>query len=346
MAVTLQDLFGDPALFLHQLDGNTAIFQAMTREDLARSIFLDGRIRHGGRTNFRVPLDRLLAEATPDALPLRRIGWIFHVAQCGSTLLARALDLPGRSLVLREPLALRQLGVAAGAATSAPVNPAPHLLRLVAATLGKRWQADRPVVIKANVPVNFIAGQLLTLDPEAPAIALHFPLAQYVAAILRTEGHVRWTEGVFAELRLDQSPYVAGASADSPVEKAAALWFAQMKAFETLMVSHPGVHSLEASLLFDRPAETVLAAARLLEVDMSEEEARDIVGGELFRSYSKNPALDYDPEVRLAREAEAMRRLELEIGSARAWAEAAQARHGLVDALDRPLIGDPVPLLP
>ena len=49
MAVTLQDLFGDPALFLHQLDDNHAVFQTMTREDVAKSIFLDGRIRRRRR---------------------------------------------------------------------------------------------------------------------------------------------------------------------------------------------------------------------------------------------------------------------------------------------------------
>jgi hypothetical protein len=345
MAVTLQDLFSDPALFLHHLDSNSAIIQTMTPEDFARSIFVDGRIRHGGRPNFRAPLDQLLAAASESALPTRRIGWIFHVAQCGSTLLARALDRPGRSLVLREPAALRQLGVAAGAADHPQADPSPELLRFVVAMLGKRWHADRPVIVKANVPVNFIAARILALDPAAPAIALHFPLAEYVAAILRTEGHVRWTENVFSELRLAQSPYVAGAPPRGPAEKAAALWFAQMKAFESLLRDFPASRSLEASVLFDRPAQTILAAARLFGVEMTEQDARAIAAGELFRSYSKNPALDYDPEVRLAREAEAKRRLAGEITEARAWAEAARERYGLIAALDRPLLGEAAPLL-
>ena len=344
MAVTLQDLLNDPELFLQQLDGQDALFQEMTREAFAKSIFLDGRIRHGGRPNFRVPLPPLLAGATPDRLPLRRIGWIFHVAQCGSTLLARALDRPDRSLVLREPAALRQLGVMAGA-DSSPVAPSSELLRFVVAMLGKCWDRGGPVLVKANVPVNFIAERILRLDPQAPAIALHFSLASYVAAILRTEGHVRWTEGVFAELRIGESDYASAAPPGNGAVMAAALWFAQMKAFEGLLAKAAGARSLDASLLFDRPGECILAAARLFDVEMSEAEAREIADGDLFRSYSKNPALDYDPEVRLAREAEAMRRLEKEIAQARAWAEAASARHGLGPALDRPLVGVSAPLL-
>ena len=111
MDVTLGDFFSDPALFLFELDQETAIFQTMTRENFARSIFLDGRIRHGNATNFRVPIDVLLkaSQSTPGVAP--PTGWIFHVAQCGSTLLARALDHIGRSLVLREPMVLRRLGV-------------------------------------------------------------------------------------------------------------------------------------------------------------------------------------------------------------------------------------------
>nr|WP_166176451.1 hypothetical protein [Altererythrobacter segetis] len=240
---------------------------------------------------------------------------------------------------------LRQLGVMAGANDPSATGPAPALLRFVVAMLGKRWHADRPVIVKANVPVNFIAARVLALDPLAPAIMLHFPLANYVAAILRTDGHVRWTENVFAELRIGESRYSAVAPPQTAAEKAAALWFTQMKAFESLLQTYAGVRSLEASMLFDRPAETVLAAAGLLELDMSDVEARQISAGELFRSYSKNPALDYDPEVRTAREAEAMRRLEREIEQARAWAEAAGERHGLPAALDRPLLGEPTPLL-
>ena len=345
MAVTLQDLLTDPGLFLYELDKDDAIFQSMTREDLFRSIFLDARIRHSGGPNFRVPLNALLAAFEKAAVPAPRIGWIFHVAQCGSTLLARALDHPGRSLVLREPAALRRLGVMAGAgARSEWPEPLGRLVSLVATMLGKHWETETATIVKANVPVNFIASDLLARDPGAPAILLHFPLANYVGAILRTEGHVRWTESVFAELRLHESPYSAGAEPRSAPEKAAALWFAQMKAFEALLETYPATRSLDATLLFGEPAQAIEAATRLFGLSLRDGEAQAIAGSDLFHSYSKNPALDYDPEVRLAREAEALHRLEAEIDEARAWAKGARARHGLPEALDRPLVG-PLALL-
>jgi hypothetical protein len=127
--------------------------------------------------------------------------------------------------------------------------------------LGKRWDSDRPVIVKANVPVNFIADRVLALDPGAPAIALHFPLAEYVAAILRTEGHVRWTESVFAELRIAQSPYVADAAPRWPAEMAAAMWFAQLKAIDDLLRGFPASRSLDASAQFDRPGRSSARAS-------------------------------------------------------------------------------------
>ena len=346
MTVTLQDLLTDPSFFFHQIDGNEAIFQPMARGDFERSIFLDGRIRHGGQQPLRVPLPHIVAAVDAAKLAIPRIGWIFHVAQCGSTLLARSLDLPARSLVLREPATIRQLGVLTGGQDD-PQRPQGFgpLLRAVVTLLGKRWVSESCTVVKANVPVNFIAEEILDHDPEAAAILLHFPLEQYVASILRTDGHRRWTEGVFGELRLANSRWCEGAQPENLPEKAAALWFAEMKIFATLLEKFPNVRSLNAGAFFDDPASTVHAAADLFGLVMDEAEARRITEGELFHSYSKNPTLDYDPEVRAAREAEAMHRLADEIAVAREWARSARERHGLVEALHRPLVGPPAPLL-
>jgi len=346
MPITLQDLAADPSLFLYEIDGDAAIFQAMTREAFHQSIFLDGRIRRDDRPRVRVPLEPLLQGLPEVSQPDRRIGWIFHVAQCGSTLLARALDHVGRSLVLREPAALRRLGVMAGGDGVVARERLAATLRMICAMLGKRWGADTPVIVKANVPVNFIAREVMALDPHGPAIVLYFPLESYVAAILRTEGHVRWTEGVFDEMRLAASPFAAGQAPDSPATKAAALWFAQMKAYERILAEFPAARSLEAGTFFAESAATVAAAAALFGVPMEPGEAEDIAAGELFHSYSKNPALDYDPEVREAREAEARRRLAGPIAEAVGWAQQARARHGLADRLGKPLVGSPPALLP
>lgn len=322
----------------------------MTRESFARSIFLDDRIHHGGRQALRVPLDPLLAAHAGPVSAERSFGVIFHVAQCGSTLLARALDHPGRSLVLREPAALRHLGLIAGAGDGRAANASdPRFVRLLEFTLamlGKRWGDEGPVIVKANVPVNFIADEVLTAMPSAPALLLHFPLEPYLLAILRSEGHVAWVSRVFEEMALAANEYVAPDAPRTAATQAAALWFAQMKQFETVLDRHTQAQSLDAERFFAESAPVIAAAADYFGVVLREDEAREIAASDLFTSYSKNPTLDYDPEVREARAAEAKRRLSAEIGTAIEWARAAKARHGLVEALARPLIGAPVALLP
>ena len=107
MTVTLNDLYEDPDHYLHSFDGEYAVFVPMDRDAYARSIFLDRRIQPADSGAIRAPIEPLL-RGWP---PVRTARWIFHVAHCGSTLLANAMERLGDHIVLREPAALRQVAV-------------------------------------------------------------------------------------------------------------------------------------------------------------------------------------------------------------------------------------------
>lgn len=351
MSITLPALVDDPALYLFAFDFDQDVAQvlAMDRSALHRSIFLDGRIERSKAQIHRISLPVMLDAYKGPPLSERPVGMIFHVAQCGSTLLARALDHPGKSLSLREPYALRQLGVLAGgdAHETGKLDDVRYgqMLHMALSMYGKRWPFETAVVVKANVPVNCIAEQVMGLNPQAPAVTLYFGLEDYVAAVMRTEGHENWVETVYAELRLDRHPLVSDAVPGSTAERTAALWFMQMKAFEAVLDGFANTRSLDAADFLDNPQPAIAAAAELFGVALSEAEMRDMVAGDLFQTYSKNPTLDYDPEVRLAREAQSKKRLAGAIDAAFAWAEAAKARHGLVESFAKPLSGEARPLL-
>src|SRR4051812_28963651 len=155
MALTLDDLFASPDHYFHSFEGDAALFMPMDRAAYHRSIFLDGRISPAANQAMRVAIEALGGGARAAA----PTGWIFHVAHCGSTLLARALDDPALNLVRREPLALRQVAVR---------RDLPRL-PLTAAMLSKRYRSDLPTIVKANVPVNFLLPELVALDPGAQA---------------------------------------------------------------------------------------------------------------------------------------------------------------------------------
>lgn len=317
-ALTLDDLFASPDHYLHSFEGDAALFVPMDRAAYRASIFLDHRIAPAREGAMRLPFATIAGRrGRPFAT-----GWIFHVAHCGSTLLARALDAAG-GLVLREPLALRQLALA----------PDPAALAITLDMLGKRYDPALPTIVKANVPVNFLLPAIAAHDPAARAILLHMPLADYARAILRTGNHRAWLRRVTGQLAANLGD--TGALDDA--ERVAALWLAQTRAFAAALAAMPDARVLDAERFFARPAETLAAAAAHLGVPLDEEGAAAVAAGPLFASYSKDPRQPFDNAARLARLAEADQVLAGEIARAGAWA-AARSDDGAAAALAaRPL---------
>ena len=283
MALTLDDLFASPDHYLHSFEGDSALFMPMDRAAYHRSIFLDGRISPAANQSMKIPVAALTGPAQ-QAAPT---AWIFHVAHCGSTLLARALDRPSTNLVLREPLALRQLALARD----------PRRLAVTVPMLSKRYRDDLPTIVKANVPVNFLLPELVALDPGAHAIFLYAELRDYLLAILRRDNHRDWLRRVTTQLAV----WLGDLSGLSDAERCAALWLAQMRAFTDAISRMPNARALDAEDFFADPRPVLSAAADHLAVPMSEGEIEATVEGPLFRTYSKNPAESFDNSARLAR---------------------------------------------
>lgn len=300
MALTLGALYASPDHYLHSFDGDAAIFVPMDRAAYHRSIFLDGRISPAADGELRVPVTAL--GAAPNPLPT---AWIFHVAHCGSTLLARALDQVATNLVLREPLALRQ----------SAVRPDPHRLALVAAMVSKRYRADAATIVKANVPVNFLLPDLVALDPQARAIFLHLGLRDYLLAILRSDNHRDWLNRVTTQL----APYLGDLTGLSDARRAAALWLAQMQGFARAIGALPHARSLNAELFFADPRSALRAATVHFRVAMTDEAIDLCVAGPLFTTYSKNPAMAFDNRARITRRDDIEAAIEGEFAEAHSW---------------------------
>lgn len=345
MQLDLATIWDDPHVMFFGFEGEYARFVRMTRETYARSIFFDNRLQPADQQSLLVPLDPLLDQLAKTGFEPPRIHFIHHFAQSGSTLLARALDHPG-NLVMREPWHLRQLGVAAGAATEGPLQVGQReVLAFSLAMLGKRFVAGSSLIVKGNVPISLLGSAIADVDPGQAAILLHFPLDDYCAAVLRTPNHRQWLETVTSEIGLGSDPLIGDISHLGTPEKAAALWYSMIRRFERLLALHPAMRSLDANQLFDRPAETIAAASELLEAGIGADEARTIAAGPLFSSYSKNPTVPYAQGTRVERREKAKEMLASDLHRARSWVGKRAAVAGLPVALDRPLLGEAAPLL-
>jgi hypothetical protein len=341
--MNLQSIFEKPDFFLHSFDGVEAVFLEMDRDAYFKSIFLDRRILPKGGAQHRVHCADVFARMDGAGHP-GRICFIFHIAHCGSTLLARALDLKGHNLVYREPFALRQLG--AKAAQGEGGEEFERRVRLMRLLLSRRYEAAGPAIVKANVPVNFMIPALMQSEPDQQAILLYSGLDEYLLAILRTPVHRTWVRHVSEEFR----PGIeALTGARLPGERdeilAARLWLTQMLQFDQALSAFRNTRSLCAEDLFEQPTAALTAAFSHFGQPQGSEAINAIVASDLFSRYSKDPRLQFDNAQRVSRRATLRKQLGPELAAAREWVQQQQAFHQLPLRFAKPLVGEGCELL-
>src|SRR5206468_6981110 len=125
--------------------------------------------------------------------------YIFHSAFCCSTLLARALDLPGTAMALKEPQILNTVTEAARAKALSR-----ETLQLIVRLLARPFGAGERVIIKPSNVVNLLATALLEIDAGSNAIFLYAPLRRFLRSVADKGlfGRV-WARTVFRTLRSD-----------------------------------------------------------------------------------------------------------------------------------------------
>ena len=343
MDVNLETLFGNADLYFHAFGPEDKLsFLPMDRDHFAQSIFCDQRIEPAQREVFRIPIQAMMQAYEQRGYLAPQLSYIHQIAQTGSTILSRALDIKGRSLAIREPAHLRQVGVLGGAGfdvASPPKNFGP-MLGFSLSMLGKRYADAQPIIVKGNVPTSFIAEAINKADPGRPTIFLHYGLEEYLAAVLRTPNHMQWVENVAGEMRIAEAPHFAElADAATPL-KAAGLWLGMMKAFQAVEDTNGNARALDANYLFEERVPTLMAASKLFEMPLEKAEAEEIANGELFTRYGKNPDQPYDPSARLERRKATLAEIPEEIRAAQDWAAKKAADMGLRDEFHAPLVGD------
>jgi hypothetical protein len=339
-----ETFFTRPDIFPLEFGQGHIQFVPMTRESYGRSLFTDrGRIVPAATHGWQVPTGQVLAEFERRGIPQPRLFFIFHIAHCGSTLLARAIDVPGRTLVIREPFALRQLAVDAVAANVAsdPVTRE-RCLHLATALLGRRYAEDQPVIVKANVPVNFILEPLMALHPESRGILLYADLDDYLLSVLKTPIHRRWVMNVSSQLAdaIRATPGLEDTNLtalDAP-QTAACLWIAQLNRFHRAIAECDRLKSLNCRDLFGRPAETLREAMKLAGAPVTPSEAQAIAEGDLFRRHAKDPRRKFDRSARARQMARLAEEMAPELEAARSWAASMPAWKRVTAPMKRPLL--------
>ena len=180
-------MLDDPANFLHSIDvdGDRAFFFRTSSELLRNAPFVDGRLPIALAETEETSLSELLGVAQPPAEIPDRL--MFNCSFCGSTLLARLLDVPGRSLVIKEPRCLSDI---AGwknfnIRDGLPIDRLPQVLTLARAALRRPFAPGEQISVKVASQGNVLLEELAADAAHVRPIFITIGRLDFLRAIFR-----------------------------------------------------------------------------------------------------------------------------------------------------------------
>lgn len=314
----------DPAWLANRYDeSQDAIhFVRLTREEHRAVTFVTDEYISAEAPRLVLRRGDVVAAAAPPA-PLH---FIFHSAYCCSTVLARAVDIEGVSMGLKEPLILNDM-VGWRRRGAAPAALAP-VLDDVLTLLARPFSPGEAVVIKPSNMLNAIAPAMLAARPHAKAILLYAPLPDFLRSIARKGlwGR-RWVRELFiGQLRDNMVDLGLGGQHYldlTDLQVAAAGWLAQQDMFGR-MIGRFGperVRTLDSAALMARPGEAMAALSDLFGLGLDDAAVKTVLAGPGFTSHSKSNA-GFSADDRLAEQRDAAATHADEIDKVAVWAGA------------------------
>ena len=331
----------DPAWLPHRYDpGHDAIHFRHTPREVHRSatFLTDDYLPAAGP-----PLVLRRADVIAAGAPRAPIHFIFHSAFCCSTMLARAFDIEGVAMGLKEPTILNDLvGWADRGGTPAEVA---GVLDDALALLARSFEPGEAMIVKPSNVVNAMAPAMLAMRPGARALLLHAPLRDYLNSIAR-KGMVGrlWVRDLLVKLLRDRLIDLGFSPEDhlhhTDLQTAAVGWLAQQALFARLIATFgpARVRSLSSHRVTAQPREVTAALVGLYQLQLDAAAIDSIVAGPAFTRHSKHGTAFGGAE-RAAEQRDAASVHGDEIEKVAVWAEAVAASAGVPITLDAPLLG-------
>ncbi len=295
-AATRPDLFLARINFQHQ----RTLWIKMSQQWYDESVFLDV---NRGLGTCRLESDLAFLAAIGDQVPWRPTMFIFHTAFCGSTLMSQTLARAYRSLPLREPDALGNLMYLLKSNTEPAASKALWIERVLR-ILSRRYQADTPVVVKANDYANGLMNHVLQARADAPVLFMYTPLAEFVVGCLKADNRRAWIRDRYSIVKavgtdilpLPDTPILAD---DAYAEMAAIYWADNISAY---LRAQPRYHTTLRSLAFHHllaaPNDMIAATAGFFSLTERPGVSLAHVIQTSFGVYSKNAEFRYSPRQR------------------------------------------------
>lgn len=270
------------------------------------------------------------------------IHFIFHSAYCCSTLLARALDIDGRAMSLKEPMVVND--IVGWKRRGAPPPRVAEVLDQAMQLLAKPFGKGEAVIVKpSNVAVGLMRV-ILAMRPDCGAIILTSPLKRYLGSIAMKGLWGRlWARTLLIGLIEDHMIAPFGMSqADllglSDLQIAALGWLAQQKLFMAILREHPTrVKSLNSEHFLAAPTQALQALSALYRLKLSADEIANTISSPNFTRHAKR-GHPFDAAHRRADQHQALTLHADEIDKVYHWAEVTAKAMAIPMDLDTTLL--------
>ena len=224
-----------------------------------------------------------VAQISVEPLPIH---FIFHTAFCRSTLLSRALNIPGISMGMSEPGIIADL---ASGGTQAEPLIAP-LLRLLA----RKREGVEAIFVKPTNHANRLIPTLLRAQPDAKAVLMTNSVSPFLQSVRKRGlmGH-RWGRRLYLEMQsyagvnLGMSPEEQFSMTD--LQAAGLAWLLNQNYFTQLASSEFGsrLRTLDGDFFNDNRGETVEAVLAFCGVPLPKQKVKALSSQQAFAEHSK-----------------------------------------------------------
>jgi hypothetical protein len=273
----------------------TIQFAFVPREAHARLTFLsDQYLREIQPEVATIPIAETSGSKPPTATH-----YIFHSAFCCSTLLTRALDVPGVAMGLNEPQIVNEL---ASAALQRRLGG--DILEKIIGLVGRPFSPGERVVIKPSNEVNLLAPALLDRDERSRAIFLYAPLPRFLKSVSNKGMWGRiWARRLFGMLSRKSNVQLGFSDAErfelTDVQVAALAWLLHHAEAIELVGAYPDrFRTLDSETFLARRSATLIALARHFGLDDDAPRWEAVADGPVFQSHSKEIGRSFDTDAR------------------------------------------------
>jgi len=327
-----QEVVRDGAWLAHRYDptGDAFHFMRLSRDDHRGATFLtDEYLPNGG------PVRIVERQAAIDVLPpLHSPHFIFHSAFCCSTLLARAFDIPGVSMGLKEPPVLNDIVGWRHRGGGPPARIA-QVLDQATKLLGRPLGTGETNIVKPSNVSNGLARGIMAMNDDSHALLLHAPLKIYLRSIAKKEMTGRlWVRDLLVKLLRDGLVDLGFSTEDylgqTDLQVAAVGWLAQQALFARIAneFGPDRVRTLDSETLLAAPLAVMRGLGSFFDLKLPDSQWPSVTEGPAFAQHSKH-GVNFDARARDAEyDAAAVAHLD-ELEKVEIWAQAVAAAAGV-----------------